>query len=90
MHVHYVKCKPHPETYTTECVLSQIEAMEGDRVERAFVHVDYIQRELPEHKVERSLLVDDLRRRGPKNNGEALESVIAMSEVPRQHLVTSV
>jgi hypothetical protein len=73
-----------------ECGSVQIEAMEGDRVERAFVHVDYIQRELPEHKVERSLLVDDLRRRGPKNNGEALESVIAMSDIPRQHLVTAV
>jgi len=68
----------------------KIEAMEGDRVERAFVHVDYIQRELPEHKVERSLLVDDLRRRGPKSSGEALESIVAMSEIPRQHLVTAV
>jgi len=82
--------KLRPETYKSKCVFLQIEGMEGDRVERAFVHVDYIQRELPEHKVERSLLVDDLRRRGPKNNGEALESVIALSEVPRQHLVTSV
>ena len=34
--------------------LTQIEALED--VERAFVHVDYQQRDEPEHKVERSLL----------------------------------
>ena len=62
----------------------QIEAL--DRVERAFVHVDYIQREMPEHKVERSLLVDALKRRG--HRGEASE--LALSDMSRQHLVTAV
>jgi hypothetical protein len=33
---------------------SQIEALED--VERAFVHVDYLARDTPEHKVERELL----------------------------------
>jgi len=33
---------------------AQIEALE--EVERAFVHVDYEMRDLPEHKVERSFL----------------------------------
>lgn len=57
-----------------------------DKVERAFVHVDYIQREMPEHKVERSLLVDALKRRGHRSD----DAVIAMTERSRQHLVTAV
>jgi hypothetical protein len=35
--------------------LVQVEALE--QVERAFVHVDYQRRDLPEHKVERALLL---------------------------------
>ena len=35
-------------------VVLQLEAL--DEVERAFVHVDYIKRDEPEHKVERNLL----------------------------------
>ena len=64
----------------------QVEALEN--VERAFVHVDYIQREMPEHKVERSLLVDALKHRGHRS--EASEHTVALSDMPRQHLVTAV
>ena len=64
-------------------MLLQVEALE--KVERAFVHVDYIQREMPEHKVERSLLVDALKRRGHRSDDS-----IALSNTSRQHIVTAV
>lgn len=49
----------------------QIEAM--TRVERAFVHVDYEQRMVPEHKVERNLLVDALKRRTPSRDSVGIQ-----------------
>lgn len=61
----------------------QIEAM--DKVERAFVHVDYLQRDVPEHKVERTLLVDALKRRGHR-----IDTAFSVPEQARQHLVTAV
>lgn len=61
----------------------QIEAM--SRVERAFVHVDYEQRMVPEHKVERGLLVDALKRRTPR--GEGLE--IALPELRGSQMLVS-
>lgn len=57
-----------------------------ERVERAFVHVDYIQREMPEHKVERGLLVDALKRRSHRID----DANIALTDMSRQHLVTAV
>ena len=44
-----------------------------EMVERAFVHVDYEQRMVPEHKVERSLLVDALKRRPNRGEGYEME-----------------
>ena len=39
-------------------------------MERAFVHVDYLPRELPEHKVERDLLTS-VRQRAQASSGPA-------------------
>ena len=66
----------------------QIEAI--DEVERAFVHVDYCQREVPEHKVERTLSQLDARKRRAHRGGEDEQYAISLQEVPRQHLVTAV
>ena len=67
---------------------------ELDDVERAFVHVDYQQRDAPEHKVERELLLADTsstatpslqqRVRG-RASVEQLEEIVATTD-PERHL----
>ena len=49
-------CMPQ-QADAAACALQQSEELE--EVERAFVHVDYQQRDAPEHKVERELLLAD-------------------------------
>ncbi|KAK9817796.1 hypothetical protein WJX72_002302 [[Myrmecia] bisecta] len=50
----------------------KIEALE--EVERAFVHVDYQERDEPEHKVERTLLLGELQRQHSKRWGRRSEA----------------
>ena len=56
--------------FNTHCAtVCQIEALE--EVERAYVHVDYLPRPLPEHKVEKDLLGLTVRHRLPPTGRDA-------------------
>ena len=66
-HDHHLDPYPNPYPHPHPGDWSQVEAL--DEVERAFVHVDYKQRDEPEHKVERNL------QQGARNLFSAHDSV---------------